>query len=100
MTCYALGDLRPEIHDSAFVANEATIIGQAVMHEGSSLWPGAVMRPDYDPIVVAKDSIVPEGACLHVDPGCPLVLGEAGPIAHAGIRHGSPGEMACLNRTQ
>lgn len=96
MTCYALGALTPEIHDSAFVATEATIIGQAVMHEGSSIWPGAVIRADNEPIVVGKDSNVQEGAVLHVDPGCPLVLGEGVTIGHQAMLHGCTVEDGCL----
>ena len=88
MTIYALGDLTPNIHESAFVANEATIIGQAVMQEGSSIWPGAVIRADNEPIVVGKNSNVQEGAVLHVDPGSPLTLAEGVTVGHQAMLHG------------
>ncbi|MCC2596127.1 gamma carbonic anhydrase family protein [Pusillimonas sp. MFBS29] len=88
MTCYALGDLTPDIHDSAYVAKEATIIGQAVMSKGSSIWPGAVIRADNEPIVVGEGSNVQEGAVLHVDPGCPLNIGRNVTVGHQAMLHG------------
>ncbi|NYT57942.1 gamma carbonic anhydrase family protein [Alcaligenaceae bacterium] len=96
MTCYALGDLTPDIHDSAFVATEATIIGQAVMSEGSSIWPGAVIRADNAPIVVGQGSNVQEGAVLHVDPGCPLIIGRNVTVGHQAMLHGCTIEDGAL----
>ncbi|MGB6105297.1 MAG: gamma carbonic anhydrase family protein [Pusillimonas sp.] len=88
MTCYSLGDLVPDIHDSVFIAQEATVIGRAVLHEDVSVWPGVVIRADNEPIVVGKGSNVQEGAVLHVDPGCPLTVGEGVTIGHQAMLHG------------
>ncbi len=88
MTCYRLGDLTPEIHDSAYVAVEATVIGLATLAAGSSIWPGAVIRGDNEPIVVGKGSNIQEGAVLHTDPGCPLTLGENVTVGHQAMLHG------------
>ena len=88
MTCYQLGDLVPEIHDSVFIAAEATVIGQAVLREGASIWPGAVIRADNEPIVVGEGSNVQEGAVLHTDLGCPLTIGKGVTIGHQAMLHG------------
>ncbi|MGB3288425.1 MAG: gamma carbonic anhydrase family protein [Burkholderiaceae bacterium] len=88
MTCYKLGDLAPRIDDSAFIAKEATIIGQAVLEANTSVWPGAVIRADNEPIVVGRGSNVQESAVLHVDPGCPLTIGEGVTIGHQAMLHG------------
>lgn len=88
MTCYKLGNLVPEIHDSAYVAKEATIIGQARLHANSSVWPGAVLRADNEPIVIGENSNVQEGAVLHNDPGKPLVVGKGVTIGHQAMLHG------------
>ena len=56
MTCYKLGDSTPDIHETAFVAAEATVIGLATMQANSSIWPGAVIRGDNEPIVVGEGS--------------------------------------------
>ena len=96
MTCYQLGDLVPEIHDSVFIAAEATVIGQAVLREGASIWPGAVMRADNEPIVVGEGSNVQEGAVLHTDPGCPLTIGKGVTIGHQAMLHGCTIEDGAL----
>lgn len=88
MTCYKLGDLVPEIHESAYVAKEATIIGQARLHANTSVWPGAVLRADNEPIVIGENSNVQEGAVLHNDPGKPLVVGKGVTIGHQAMLHG------------
>lgn len=88
MTCYRLGELRPDIHESAFIAAEATIIGQAVLQAQTSVWPGAVIRADNEPIVVGRGANIQEGAVLHTDPGCPLTLAEGVTVGHQAMLHG------------
>src|SRR5690606_11254351 len=88
MTCYKLGDLAPHIDDSAFVAAEATVIGQATLSANTSIWPGAVIRADNEPIVIGVGSNIQEGAVLHVDPGCPLTIARDGTVGHQAMLHG------------
>jgi carbonic anhydrase/acetyltransferase-like protein (isoleucine patch superfamily) len=88
MTCYQLGSLVPDIDESAFIAPEATIIGNARLAAHTSVWPGAVIRADNEPITVGKGSNVQEGAVLHTDPGCPLTIGEHVTIGHQAMLHG------------
>lgn len=88
MTCYKLGESAPKIHDSAFIANEATLIGKVELHAGTSVWPGAVIRGDNEPIVLGEGSNVQEGAVLHTDPGCPLNIGKNVTIGHQAMLHG------------
>lgn len=88
MTCYKLGDLAPHIDDSAFIAAEATVIGQVTLSANTSIWPGAVIRADNEPIVIGQGSNVQEGAVLHVDPGCPLTIGQGVTIGHQAMLHG------------
>ena len=49
MAVYALGDLIPEIHGTAYVHPDATVIGNVVLGAGSSVWPQAVIRGDDGP---------------------------------------------------
>jgi carbonic anhydrase/acetyltransferase-like protein (isoleucine patch superfamily) len=88
MTCYQLGNFIPSIDESAFIAPEATIIGDARLGAQTSVWPGAVIRADNEPITVGKGSSVQEGAVLHTDPGCPLTIGENVTIGHQAMLHG------------
>lgn len=96
MSCYRLGDFVPSVHDTAFVAPGATVIGLATLHEQSSVWPGAVIRADNEPVVVGRGSNVQDGAVLHTDPGCPLTIGEGVTIGHQAMLHGCTVEDGAL----
>lgn len=88
MTCYRLGDRLPSVHERAYVAPQATVIGLATLHEGASVWPGAVIRADNEPVVVGAGSNVQDGAVLHTDPGCPLTIGTGVTVGHQAMLHG------------
>lgn len=88
MALYQLGDVAPTIDDDAYVAAEATVIGRVELKARASVWPGAVIRGDNEPIVVGTASNVQEGAVLHTDPGCPLDIGDNVTIGHQAMLHG------------
>ncbi|MHA3904400.1 gamma carbonic anhydrase family protein [Castellaniella sp. WN] len=96
MTCYALGDLTPHIDPSAFVAAEATLIGAVTLRTGASVWPGAVIRADNEPIVVGENTSIQEGAVLHVDAGKPLRVGRNVTVGHQAMLHGCTVEDGAL----
>ena len=54
----------------------------------ASVWSNAVLRGDGDDIVIGAGSNVQDGAVLHVDPGCPLTVGERVSIGHQAMLHG------------
>jgi carbonic anhydrase/acetyltransferase-like protein (isoleucine patch superfamily) len=88
MSLYQLAQKRPYIDDTAFVASEAVIIGDAVLSQGVSVWPGAVVRADNERIEIDVGSNVQEGAVLHTDPGYPLRIGANVSIGHQAMLHG------------
>lgn len=88
MAIYKLEDDAPEIHPSAYVAREASVIGKVVLAENTSVWGGAVLRGDNEPIVIGRNSNVQEGAVLHTDPGSPLRIGEDVTVGHQAMLHG------------
>jgi carbonic anhydrase/acetyltransferase-like protein (isoleucine patch superfamily) len=92
MTCrmpiYRLGDAVPQIDPSAWVADNATVIGRVTLGPGASVWFGAVLRADNEPIVIGARSNVQEGAVLHTDPGRLLTVGEGVTIGHQAMLHG------------
>jgi carbonic anhydrase/acetyltransferase-like protein (isoleucine patch superfamily) len=50
VTIYKLGASAPTIHESVFVADSANIIGNVTLEENSSVWFGATLRGDNEPI--------------------------------------------------
>jgi len=88
MMRYRLGDKSPCIDESAYVAAEATLIGDVRLAANTSVWSGAVLRGDNEPIIVGAGSNVQEGTVMHTDPGCPLTVGEGVTIGHQAMLHG------------
>ncbi|PLZ02748.1 gamma carbonic anhydrase family protein [Burkholderia sp. WAC0059] len=88
MAIYKLGDVAPTIHESAFVADNAAIIGKVQIAENASVWFGAALRGDNELISVGTGSNVQEGAVLHTDPGYPLTIEANVTIGHQVMLHG------------
>jgi len=85
---YKLGEAAPTIHESVFVADNATIVGKVTLAENSSVWFGTTLRGDNEPITVGTGCNVQEGAVLHTDPGYPLTLEANVSIGHQAMLHG------------
>ncbi|MGB0906266.1 MAG: gamma carbonic anhydrase family protein [Maricaulaceae bacterium] len=88
MVAYSLGDVSPRIDDDAWIADSADVIGNVDMMAGSSVWFGAVVRGDNEPIVIGARSNVQDGSVLHSDPGFPLNIGEGVTLGHQVMVHG------------
>ncbi|MBP0482064.1 gamma carbonic anhydrase family protein [Sagittula salina] len=88
MTRYALDGVEPEIHDSAWVAPDANIIGRVVLEEASSVWFGCTLRGDNEEIRVGRGSNVQENVVCHTDMGFPLVIGPGVTVGHKAMLHG------------
>ncbi|MBE9635864.1 gamma carbonic anhydrase family protein [Salipiger mangrovisoli] len=88
MTLYALDGIAPELHESAWVAPDANLIGRIVMEEGSSVWFGCTLRGDNEEIRVGAGSNVQENVVCHTDMGFPLVIGAGCTIGHKAMLHG------------
>jgi len=85
---YALGEHVPHLEDGAYVAANATVIGRVALGRNASVWFGAVLRGDNEPIRVGAGSNIQESAVLHTDPGFPLTLGENVTVGHQAMLHG------------
>jgi carbonic anhydrase/acetyltransferase-like protein (isoleucine patch superfamily) len=88
MALYAIDQQQPECAPSAWIAPSAHVIGQVFLAENSSVWFGAVIRGDNEPIRIGARSNVQENSVLHVDPGCPLTIGDDVTVGHQVMLHG------------
>lgn len=96
MPLYAFEELTPTVHDSAFIAPTATLIGDVTVEEGASVWYGAIIRADFSPVIVRRGANVQDGAVVHGPPGEPTVIGEGATVAHNCVVHGAVLGDECL----
>ncbi len=90
MTIYEFSGRAPTFPDNGdfWVAPGAHLIGDVAVAEGVSVWFGATLRGDNEPIVLGPGSNVQEHCVLHTDPGFPLMVGAECTIGHRVILHG------------
>lgn len=90
MTLYALDDITPILPDDGdcWIAPDANLIGNVIIHRGVSIWFGATLRGDNEGIIVGPGSNVQENSVLHTDMGFPLTIGENCTIGHKAMLHG------------
>ena len=71
-----------------WVAPNATLIGDIHLHDEASVWFGATLRGDNEPITIGRRSNVQDGCVFHTDMGFPLTIGADCTIGHNAILHG------------
>ena len=86
MPQFDLGGRRPRVHQDAYVAPTAVLIGDVELGPGASVWFGAVLRGDESHITIGAGSNVQDNAVIHCSHELPTLVGENVTIGH----------MACL----
>jgi len=90
MTLYALDGVAPQTPDDGayWVAPDAQVIGRVVLGQDASIWFGAILRGDNDPIEIGARSNIQDGSVLHTDVGFPLTVGADVTVGHQVMLHG------------
>lgn len=88
MALYQLDDISPQIDPTAWVAPSAQVMGAVHLHAHSSVWFGAVIRGDNEPITIGEGSNIQDGSMLHSDHGLPLTVGKHVTVGHKVTLHG------------
>ena len=86
----------PDLWQTAFVADNATVIGNVSLAQGASVWYNAVVRGDVEGITIGKYSNIQDGAILHGDPGEPTILEDYVTVGHRAVIHSAHIETGCL----
>ena len=85
----------PRIHETAFIAPGARIIGDVTIHAEASVWYNCVLRGDIHRIEVGARSNVQDGSVFHVEgprpdtDGSPTIVGADCVIGHMAVVHGA-----------
>jgi carbonic anhydrase/acetyltransferase-like protein (isoleucine patch superfamily) len=88
MAVYQLDVLIPQIADTAWVADNAQVIGDVQMAPDSSVWFSSVVRGDTATIRIGEGTNIQDGSVLHADVGMPLTLGKHVTVGHMVQLHG------------
>jgi len=58
--------VEPRIHESAFIAENAIIIGDVEIGEQSSVWYGSILRADVNSIRIGARTNIQDASVIHV----------------------------------
>jgi carbonic anhydrase/acetyltransferase-like protein (isoleucine patch superfamily) len=82
MAIYRLDGITPDIHPTAFVHPQATVIGRVTLGPHVSIWPQAVLRGDYGEIRIGARTSIQDGTVLHTTAEWPTVIGSECVVGH------------------
>lgn len=80
--------IQPKINGSNFIAESAQVIGKTTLGEDASVWFGAVIRGDVEPIQIGKRTNVQDNAVVHCSKGYDTQIGDDVTVGHGAIVHG------------
>ncbi|WP_435346257.1 gamma carbonic anhydrase family protein [Haloarchaeobius sp. HRN-SO-5] len=96
---YAFESTAPTVHDDAFVARDATLVGDVHVGRDASVWPGVVLRGDVGTVRVGAKSHVGDTAVFHAsEVGERVMVGHGAVLNDATVDRGAlVGINATLN---
>jgi carbonic anhydrase/acetyltransferase-like protein (isoleucine patch superfamily) len=86
----------PRVGENVFIAPTAVVIGDVDIADGVSIWYGAVLRGDMDPIRIGRNTNIQDNCTVHTDFGHPVNIGACVTIGHNVVVHGCTIEDNCL----
>ncbi|HEV8157661.1 MAG TPA: gamma carbonic anhydrase family protein [Pyrinomonadaceae bacterium] len=90
-------NLSPKIHESAFVADDAIIIGAVEIGAESSVWFGSILSGDVNHIRIGARTNVQDGSIIHVSRKThSTILEDEVTLGHRVTLHGCHIETGCL----
>ena len=87
----------PKIHETAFVTDDAIVIGDVEIGEDSSIWFGSIVRGDVNYIRIGARTNIQDATVIHVSSRThPTILEDEITIGHRVTLHGCHVESGCL----
>ena len=102
MTLWDFDGMRPELFEDAWVAPDANVIGDVILGAEVSIWFGATLRGDNEPIRIGNGTNIQENVVIHTDPGFPVEIAANCTIGHKAMIHGcriGPGSLIGMGAT-
>jgi carbonic anhydrase/acetyltransferase-like protein (isoleucine patch superfamily) len=86
---FAFEGHEPEVSPRAWIAPNATLVGDVRVEAEASIWYGAVLRADFGPIIVRRGANVQDGSVLHGGTDPVTEVGAGATIGHLCVVHGA-----------
>lgn len=86
----------PQVDPQAWVAPNASLIGQVRLAAGASVWYSATLRAEAEPIDIGPGTNIQDGVTIHVDPEYPVRVGAGVSVGHNAVLHGCTVEDGAL----
>jgi carbonic anhydrase/acetyltransferase-like protein (isoleucine patch superfamily) len=97
MPLYPHKGISPRIASDVFIAPNATVIGDVLVGQSSSVWFGAVLRGDVFPIRIGARTNIQDNAVVHVTGGlASTTIGDDVTVGHLALVHGCTIGSRCL----
>ncbi len=71
-----------------YVDEDAIVIGDVHLHDGSTVWPGAVLRADDSTVDIGRGSAMMDLSFAEAPKGRPVVVGDGCIVSHGARLHG------------
>ncbi|KAB7768562.1 MULTISPECIES: gamma carbonic anhydrase family protein [Xanthomonas] len=96
-------DTTPQLGARVYVDPACTVIGDVVLEDDVSVWPGTVIRGDVNYVRIGARSNIQDGTIIHVShhspfnaAGYPTLIGADVTVGHGTIIHACTIEDLCL----
>lgn len=93
---YRFEDHTPSLPKKYYVADSASVIGNVILHNQASIWFGAVLRGDIEPITLGERSNIQDNSVAHTGLGHPVIVGNDVTVGHQVTLHGCTVGNNCL----
>lgn len=92
----SVGDRDPRLHPDSWIAADASVTGDVTLSARASVWYGAILRAEAEPIEIGFGSNIQDGATIHVDPEYPVSIGAGVSVGRNAVLHGCVIADNCL----
>ena len=87
----------PRIHETAFITDDAIVIGDVEIGEDASVWFGSILRGDVNYIRIGERTNIQDQTILHVSSkGLPTIVEDEVTVGHRVTLHACHVERGCL----